>query len=450
MVNKQVIGVVVSMILPVLAVAFEFSDIRPPDSSTSADFCNSGIAWRPQGDYALLVSTRVYSPYSVGIHRYVTATGTLTYQAYVYPDYNFQRVAFNSDGSYALITGDNHIFRYEHNESGFGTVAELTDIEDAGFCTISFYDVFRHPTDPSEPLYILSNQACGSAHRVKIYRYDPDHSPQLYVDASGGIGPADSSAFEPWSGAWQADGDYLVWGNRTANGWHGGIFVWDPDHSAFPPNAVTNEMQFFSGGGLTNISTVCMSPVPGTRFVLVKGTGRVVRFTEYPTTMTADFPSEWHTSISEGDSSYNSAGTRCIFVERQEWTPYHSVMVFDETGDAVTIEQGVYGPGFTHQTGVRIYAVEWHPFLQMGLMAGGNRWIFRFDDDPIPTPASPTPTVVPTETPTSAWTASPTSSPAATSTPAPIPVENTISLGVLVSVMAILLLMSCSPVRRQE
>lgn len=424
-----------------VADAIDFTDIRPPDSSTTANFCNSGIAWRPQGDYALLVSTRIYYPTSVGVHRYVYDTGTLTYQAYVFPDYNFQRIEFSADGSYALITGDDQIYRYDHNASGFGTVTELIDIEDSGTCTISFYDVLRHPTDDSEPLYILANQACGSAHQVRIYRYDPAHTPQVYIDDSGGISPSDTSAFEPLTGAWQADGDYLVWGNRTNNGWHGGIFIWDPDHSTFPPNAVTDEMQFFADGGLTNISTVCTSPVAGTRFVMVKGTGRVVRFTEYPTTMVADYPSEWHTSISDGDSSYNSAGTTCIFVERQGWDPYHTIMLYDADGDVITIDQGVFGSGFTNQTDVHIYAVEWHPFLQMGLMAGGNRWIFRFEDDPIPTPATATPTVTATPTSEPSVTMTPTGTRTAQPTPLPLPAEGPASIAVGVFAVLFLLLM---------
>jgi len=384
--------------------AFEFFDIRPPDSSTTADFQNSSIAWRPQGDYALLVSTRIYVPSAVGIHRYEYATENLTYQDYVFPQYDFERVEFCSDGSYALITGGEHIYRYEHNGTGFGAVTELTDIENPGSCTITFFDVIRHPVSVTEPLYILANIECGSSNRVKIFRYDPDHNPQIYLDESGGIGPEDSSNFEPWTGAWQADGDYLVWGNRTANGWHGRIFVWDPDHSTFPPNIVTDEMQDFAGGGLTNISTICMSPVSGSRFAMVKGMGRVVRFTEYPTTMTADFPSEYHKATSEGDSGFNAAGTHCLFLERQEWSPCHSIMVYDSVGDAITISQSLCGPNFTNQTNVRIKALEWHPTEQMGLMAGSKRWIFKFTDDPVPTatptsiPVTPTPTSPPLQT----------------------------------------------------
>ncbi|MCD4652381.1 hypothetical protein K8T06_00415, partial [bacterium] len=65
----------------------------------------------------------------------------------------------------------------------------------------------------------------------------------------------------------------------------------------------------------------------------------------------------------------------------------------------ISIEQSLCGPDFTNQTGVRITALEWHPTEQMGLMAGGNRWIFKFEDDQIPTP-TPTPTSN-TPTPTS-------------------------------------------------
>lgn len=376
--------------------AFDFTDIRPPDSTISANFENSSIAWRPQGDYAILVSTRTYVPNDmVGIHRYDYATGTLTYQAFTVGQHYFRRVEFSADGSYALITGDTHIYRYDHNASCIGSVTEITDIENPGGCTISYYDVLRHPTLPSEPLYILANLACGSENRVKILRYTPMSTPQITVDESGGISPMDTSAFEPWTGAWQADGDYLVWGNRTANGWHGGIFLWDPDHSTFPPQTPTNEMQFFGSGGLTNISTVCMSPVSGSRFVLVKGTGRVVRFTEYPTVMIADYPwPDYYQTISTGDSGYNAAGDMCIFLERQAFYP-HAVMVFDANGDGVTIDEELSTPGFTNY-GVRIRAMEWHPSVNMGLMAGEDRWIFRFDDGTVPTPATPTPGITPT------------------------------------------------------
>ena len=121
--------------------------------------------------------------------------------------------------------------------------------------------------------------------------------------------------------------------------------------------------------------------------------------------MVADWPSEWHSAISTGDSGFNAAGTHCLVLERQEWTPCHSLMVYDFLGDTISIEQSLCGPDFTNQTGVRITALEWHPTEQMGLMAGENRWIFKFTDDPIPT-ASPTQTSTPTSN-----TPSPTSPP---------------------------------------
>ena len=398
MIPAVLLAAMMGVLFPPGAAALEFYDVRPPDSQIAANFENSSIAWRPQGDYAILVSTRTYVPNSsVGIHRYDTATGGLTYQGYTVGQHYFSRAEFSADGTYAVITGDTHIYRYDHSPSGFGTVTEITDIENPGGCTITYFDVLRHPVQPSEPMYILANLHCGSEHRVKVLRYDPLSSPQITVDESGGISPGDPSAFEPWTGAWQADGDYMVWGNRTANGWQGGIFIWDPDHSTFPPGSTTNEMVFFGSSGLTNISTVCMSPVSGSRFVLVKGTGRVVRFTEYPTVMIADYPwPDYYTSIGTGDSGYNAAGDTCVFVERQGFYP-HRVMLFDGSGDGITIEETVSGAGFTNYAS-QILAMEWHPSLNMGLMAGEDRWIFRFDDGAVPTPATPTPT--PTVTPT--------------------------------------------------
>ncbi|MBN1295680.1 hypothetical protein JXA80_02800 [bacterium] len=414
--------------------AMDFFDVRPPDSTITAQFGNSSIAWRPQGDYALLVSTRIYYPECVGIHRFDFGTNALTYQDYIYPQYHFERVGFHADGSFALITGGEHLYRYDHSENGFGSVTEIVDIENPGGCVITFFDVLRHPVSPSEPMYILANLACGSSHHVNVLRYDPSSSPQVYVDVSGGIGPSDSSAFEPWTGAWQADGDYMVWGNRTNNGWLGGIFVWDPDHSTFPPNSVTNQMAFFSDSTLTNISTICMSPFPGKRYAMVKGTGRVVRFTEFPTTMVSDYPAGYHTSISTGDSGFDAAGQTCLVVERQGYYP-HRVMLFDADGDLFTIEQEVAGAGFTNY-GEPITAVEWHPFEPMGLMAGRNRWIFRFAGDPVPSPVTPTPTL----------TSTPTQEPTAT----PVPVVPAIGLSGLILLELVLGLFISIPIRNKR
>ncbi len=427
------------------AVELVFEDIRPPDSSTTANFANSSIAWRPQGDYAILVSTRVFYPSSVGIHRYVLDEGQLDYQAYTFPDQNFQRAEFSADGTYALITGDQKIFRYEHNPDGFGTVTELTDIEDSASCTISFFDVLRHPVDGNEPMYIMANVNCGSTHQMKVYRYDPLASPQIYADVTGGVTPlVTGTGYEPITAAWQADGLYMVIGNYQPSSAHGGFFVWDPHHALFPPHHQTNVMQFFSvgGGASANVKTLCMSPVStDPRFVML-AMGRVVRFTEYPTTMVADFPSAWHESMVVGDSGFNTSGSLCIFVEHANWLPHHRILLYDSVGDEIDLEFPVVGPNFTHHTGVRISSMKWHPFLNMGLMAGGNRWIFKFEYFPSPEEPTPTPTPVePTNTPISTNTPIPTNTPTPVPTPEPppIPAAGPMGLGLLIGLLTLLI-----------
>lgn len=373
--------------------AWTFTDVNAPGATSDPSFYNSSITWRPQGDYAILANTN-------GLYRYDYPSGTLAYQAF---SGSLYRAAFAPDGSYALITGGSHIYRYEHAEVGFGTLTEITDIESPGSATITFYDIVWNPVEPDGPAFICCNRGGGSSHQLVVYRYDPDVSPMVYSDYSGGTFTS-QYAFAPISTAFQADGDYMVIGCTQSAPYCHGFFVFDPDQSTFPVQA-GNLLQYFGNNFYVgNTNTVAMSPVSGKRFVLVRGNGRVVRWTQQslPATFILDYP-DWYTAISGGDSDYNTSGTIGLFLERQEWSPNHHIMVNDADGNEVTNALPVTSAGFTNQT-LRIYAVEWNPTAEMGLMAGEDRWIFRFDSEPIPTPAS---TVTPTPTPVASATPEP-------------------------------------------
>ena len=108
---------------PIVRGAWTFTDVNPPGASSSPEIYNSGIAWRPSGDYALLVSGN-------GLYRYEYPSGTLTFQTY--SGTTMYRAEWALDGTYAVITGNTHIYRYDHSESGFGAVTEITDIEGSG------------------------------------------------------------------------------------------------------------------------------------------------------------------------------------------------------------------------------------------------------------------------------------------------------------------------------
>ncbi len=373
-----------------------FTDVNAPGSSSQPDFYNSSIDWRPQGDYALIAG-------NTGLYRYEYPSGALSFHAYSSAD--IRRVRWAPDGSYAVVTGGEHIYRYEHSASGFGTLTEITDIQGSATYDITFFDVVFNPVNAADPPYIGTNRQSGSDKQLVIFRYDPAASPQVYWDYSGGLSLMAGSSkmsYQPVSMAFQADGDYIVIANAYGLNSQG-VHVYDPDQSTFPVEA-TGAMQYYGyPGDIGNARAVEMSPVSGTRFVLLKGNGMVVRLVEHG--LPADFVEDdtgaaWYTGIMGGEISYSYNGGYAIALERQQWSPNHIVMLFAENGDFIQ-HLNVVSAGFTNEE-MRLTAIKWHPFAPIGLIGGQHRWLFKFETDSLPYPlptATPTATVTPTPVP---------------------------------------------------
>ena len=360
------------------------------------------ISWRPQGDYALVAA-------GDGLFRYNHGAGTLEYLDL--GSRNARGVQWSRDGAYALISNNTSIYRYDHADTGFGTISTITDIQ--GGATLTFYEVVFNPS-PGDPLaYITANRAASSSsHQLTIYRYDPDASPQIYADYSGGTTYAMSSAFGGMSAVFQADGDYIVISNKLANGYSEGIFVFDPDQSTFP-KLPAGAMQWFPRTSyLGNTCAVTMGKATDQRFVLVRGNGNVQRTvqTGLPATFNIwDQPGPAPDMATySGDADYSYDGMLGIVTERESWSPYHRIGTFDETGDAI---EGVDLLGLPVQRTIRLNAVAWHPSTHTGLIGGEERWLIRFSTTNIPSPTPP-----PTETPTVTVTPTATSTPEPTST----------------------------------
>ena len=74
--HKYVVFIFICMLQPSVALAvWTFSDVNPPGGSSTPAVFNSGIAWRPQGDYAIIAATD-------GLYRYDYPSGTLSYASY--------------------------------------------------------------------------------------------------------------------------------------------------------------------------------------------------------------------------------------------------------------------------------------------------------------------------------------------------------------------------------
>ncbi len=400
--------------------AWWFEEINySPAGSPYEDDSIESIDWRPQGDYAVIASSEV-------LLRYEYPAGPLTYA--IYPDMNLDRIKWAPDGSYALITGGTHIYRYEHSETGFGSVTELTSIEkNDPSDTVTFYDVVWNPAAPQSPPYITTNYESGT-HQIRVYRYEPGHSPdELWIDYSGGTTYASQWDYIPISAAFQADGDYFVIADKSDTG----IYVYDPDGSTFPKE-VSGSMQFYySPGNVGNACAVTMSPVSGKRFVLLKGSGEVQRLTQtgLPPTFEWDEPGGPNMTNYRGDADYSGTGLKAVVVEREMWSPYHRIGTFDNDGN---FTGGIDTVTLSEQRSLRIDAVDWHPYAGMGLMAGEDRWIIRFQTDEIPTV---TPTQGPTDTPVPIPTFTPTPFP----TPS-VPAMKTYSILLLMLLMGTILI----------
>ena len=349
----------------------------------------NGIDWRPQGDYAVIAAR-------VGLFRVDYPGWAISYQAY--PGASLVNVTWAPDGSYALITGaDDKLYRYEHSGSGFGAVNEITSIEMNGAAALTFYDSIWDPTNLDDPAYICVNRESGSGqHQIYIYRYDPGASPfQVYWDGpANGTTEASNWEYGPVSAAFQADGDYLVIASKFANGWSGGFFVYDPDQSRFPKD-VSGAMQFFDDvGSVGNANAVAMPAIAGQdkRFVLLKGNGMVQRIEE-TTGLPPNFgafedpspPCTIGMNDFGGDIACSYEGSRCLAVDSQTWSP-HTLVAFDENGTCASTT-GLSGA----DRSIRLYSVNWHPAAPVGLVAGQDRWILRFDTDEIPQVAPPPP-----------------------------------------------------------
>ena len=428
--RKQIAAILWVILYPAYCYpAWNFQEVNAPGSSTS--IIDSGIAWRPQGDYALIARDEI-------LYRYEYATGILSFE--IHSGENLWRAEWSPSGEYALITGNTEIYRYDHAAGGFGTLTEITSIQGSGtYSAINFFDIVFNPAAPDDPPYISSNRQQGSDKMLVLYRYDPMADPQVYWDYSGGTSynaGGGYMSFAPVSMAFQADGDYIVVANRY--GLEGqGFHVYDPDQSTFPTRT-GGAMQYFSGN-IGNANVVVMSPVSGSRFVLIKGTGVVRRFVEQsmPATFVESDPGGgWYTTIFGGDGGYSYDGTRALFLEQQEWTPNHKFMTFNSAGAFV---QHVDILGITNRT-VRLYAACWHPFQPMGLMAGEDGWIIRFECTDVPTPTAP-----PLLTPTPSETPSPSPSPESTSTPIPVPVTSMASTAFLLILISAVILIAFKP-----
>lgn len=405
------------------------------------------ISWRPQGDYALVAA-------GDGIYRYNHGPGTLEYLDL--GSRKARAVQWSRDGSYALISYNTSIYRYDHAETGFGTISTITDIQ--GGATLTFYEVVFNPVSSDPLAYITANRASSSSsHQLVVLRYDPDASPQIYADYTGGTTYAMSSAFGGMSAVFQADGDYIVISNKLANGYSEGIFVYDPDQSTFPKLPAGNMQWFSRTSYLGNTCAVTMGKASNQRFVLVRGNGYVQR------TIQTGLPASFNTwdqpgpapsmAMYSGDADYSFDGMLGIVVERESWSPYHRIGTFNQNGDAV---EGVDLIGLPLQRTIRLNAVAWHPSTHTGLIGGEERWLIHFSTDNIPTPtveptATPTATTTPTPTitPTPTVTPEPTSTsppltfpPTSTSSPAPPPVPASGATGVHMLLLGIGLLMT--------
>jgi hypothetical protein len=404
--------------------AWTFMEINAPGASSLPEIYDSGIAWRPQGDYAILAA-------STGLYRVEGATYVPSYQAFA--GSNLQRITWSPDGSYALITGGTNIYRYDHAAIGFGALTAISaaDIQGSGTYTITFYDIVFNPVNPSDPPYISTNRQLSTSNKQLIlYRYNPAASPKVYWDTSGGQSAVANSgfmSFSPVSMVFETHGDFILIANRYGLNSQG-FYVYDPDQSTFPTTG--GLMQYFDCAN-GNSNTVCMNPNPlymGDPFVLIKGNGTVDRYVSYVGSIPRSFVevdtgSGWYTSITtSGDSSYSWDGARAVFLERQEWSPNHKFMTFNGSGDFVAFVDVL---GITNRM-VRLYAAAWRPGSNSGLMAGQDGWIIKFSTDEVGTP-SPTPTATgtPTQTGTATQTPLSTSTPVSTITPTqtPIPTE---------------------------
>jgi len=390
--------------------AWSFLEVNyAPDASPYVDDNIDSIDWRPQGDYALIAG-------SDGLYRYEYPNGPLTYQAF--SNVNLDFVTWAPDGSFALATGGARIFRYEHAETGFGTVSEITSIQRSSpDDTITFYQALWNPAEPESLPYIVTNYY-GASHQIRIFRYEQGHTPyEVWPDFSGGSTYVQGWQYIPLSAAFQADGDYFVIADRNSSG----IFVYDPDQSTFPGSG--GAMQFDDWPSrVGNACAVTMSPVSGARVVLLKGNGEVQRLrqTGLPATWVWDEPGSPDMTDARGGAAYSSDGYRAIVVERALWTPYHRIATFGPDGE----QTGGIDLTQIAARQLRIDAVDWHPSAPMGLMAGEDRWIIRFQGSGWPTAtATPGPSYTPTLTPTIGPSRTPTATPPPfpTATPSPTP-----------------------------
>jgi len=400
--------------------------------SPGNDIFDSGIAWRPQGDYALIVYNGASSD---GLIRYEYPAGTL--QAQAFAGKTLYRIAWAPDGSYALLTGGTRLYRYEHSAIGFGTMTEVSSIQKAAPAdVVTFYDMVWDPAHPQNPAYITTNYQSGSSHFVRIYRYQQGLLPNdASYEFTGGTTYAYSWAYSPVSAAFQADGDYLVIAEK---GYLEGFYVYDPDQSTFPKNPNGTMQSFTRTGSVGNADAIAMSSIPGNRVVLLKGNGIVQRAvqTGIPASFALSDAGGPSMTDYEGDIAFSYDGTRAVAVDGQIWTPYHQIGVFDAAGSGSTVNV----TGITQRT-IRIRVVAWHPAAPMGLMGGEDGWLIRFDTDTVPTPtpaASPTATQTPTPVFTPTATQTPTRTPTATaaSTPTPAPVPASTATGTIVLVAA--------------
>ncbi len=386
--TNRVMIIMISLCLSVPVMAdWTFTTVNPAGSSGDI-IQNQGIAWRPQGDYALIAGMD-------GLYRYDYTSENLAWQSHGSPMY---RIAWAKDGSYAVITGSTHIYRYDHAETGFGVTTEIPagEIQGSGSYDITFFAIAFDPSDDLAPPYIATNREDGSGNnQIVIYRYDPGVSESVYWDYSGGTTYVSSQNYQPRAMSFRTTGDYFVltnyWGDQIQ-----GFFTYDPDGSTFPSSGGAMQFKNVSMG---NATAIALKPGPGDGLLIVKGTGQPHCFIEtgLPASWVEhDTGASWHTALTTGgEASWSYDGSRCIVSERQEWTPYHHVMLFDGNGDSITSALAITSAGFANET-QRIYAVAWHPRQPAGLMAGGERWIFKFETTDVPTPQ---PTLGPTMTP---------------------------------------------------